>query len=134
MSAYEGGCLCGGLRWRAENPPLATGFCHCRMCQRIGGAPTQAYAVVPLDGFAFLRGQPKVFRSSDRGERLFCPTCGSSIGFRLIGNSSDISLNLGGFDRPQDFPPQAHIYCESQMPWLKLDDELPRFDQAPPES
>jgi hypothetical protein len=28
---------------------------------------------------------------------------------------------------PQDFPPKSHSGIESQVPWLKINDDLPRW-------
>ena len=40
---YEGGCLCGAVRYRAVSPPIRAVICHCPMCRRHSGAPrTQA--------------------------------------------------------------------------------------------
>ncbi len=33
----------------------------------------------------------------------------------------------GTLDRPQDAPPKWHTGIESQVPWLVIDDDLPRL-------
>jgi hypothetical protein len=35
---YTGGCLCGALRWRLEERPLAINACHCIDCKKLTGA------------------------------------------------------------------------------------------------
>jgi hypothetical protein len=35
----SGGCLCGAVRFQVTTEPLDAYYCHCRMCQRTGGAP-----------------------------------------------------------------------------------------------
>ena len=36
---WTGGCLCGAVRYEAAEAPRRIGYCHCRMCQKAGGAP-----------------------------------------------------------------------------------------------
>ena len=48
--SYEGGCLCGRIRYRASGPPHRPHYCHCRMCQRGVGAPLTAWVNFPLEG------------------------------------------------------------------------------------
>ncbi len=36
------------------------------------------------------------------------------------------SVSTGAFDHSEDFPPREHCGIESQVPWLKVDDDLPR--------
>jgi hypothetical protein len=37
---FEGGCLCGQLRYRFEGPVPDIAYCHCRLCRQSTGAPT----------------------------------------------------------------------------------------------
>ena len=34
---------------------------------------------------------------------------------------------IGSLDHPEVFPPKSHSGIESQLPWLKIDDGLPRW-------
>jgi hypothetical protein len=35
---YTGGCLCGAVRWRLDQRPLAVNACHCMDCKKTTGA------------------------------------------------------------------------------------------------
>ena len=129
---FEGGCLCGEVRWRAEAVPTAIGYCHCRMCQRIGGAPAQVWANLPASAVTFSK-PPAAYRSSDWGERLFCPTCGSSLAFRLLSDEPVLGLNVGTFDHPEDAKPTLHIFTASQLPWFHPSEELPHYPDLAPD-
>ena len=65
-----GGCLCGAIRYEADEPPNQVYACHCRMCQRHTGSAFWAGAKFPPDTFRFTKGEPKVYRSSKILERL----------------------------------------------------------------
>ena len=122
-----GGCLCGAVRYRATDLGRA-GYCHCRMCQKASGAPVVAWLAVPLDAFAFVKGTPKAYRSSAEAVRHFCGDCGTPLTFRLAENPPDIEINLATLDHPEGVAPRSHIYTSSQMPWLHIEDQLPRFE------
>ena len=128
----EGGCLCGAVRYRVSAPPIDTGYCHCRMCQRSSGAPLQASAEIPIDGFAFVKGEPRAYRSSPGAERHFCPTCGSQLTFRRVPDPAYVSVNTPTLDWPEKFAPRLHIWCESRIPWFDVADDLPRHPREGP--
>ena len=60
-----GGCLCQKVRYAADHAPTATGYCHCRMCQRALGNTFGTWAAVRLDGFEQTGEEPSWHRSSD---------------------------------------------------------------------
>ncbi len=124
---HDGGCACGQLRFRALAPPLETGYCHCRVCQRTTGAPVLAYVSFPLGSFRYTAGTPARYASSTIGEREFCERCGTQIAFRRRVGALTVDVNVGAMDVPANYPPTRHIWCESAIPWLALDDVLPRF-------
>ncbi len=60
----SGGCLCGAVRFRVTAKPVAAYYCHCTMCQKNSGGPFMPSATVPIEAFAFTKGEPKVYESS----------------------------------------------------------------------
>ncbi len=126
----DGGCLCGAVRYRLEGPPLHADYCHCRMCQRAAGAPVVAWGTWPADRFAWLRGEPRTFASSARGERSFCPSCGTPLTFVDPGDPATVDVTLASLDDPAAFAPQSHIWTMSRVRWLDIRDELPRYTGA----
>ena len=76
---YEGGCLCGAVRYRIDGPVEAGAHCHCVMCRRAAGAPVVTWITAPVDRFNLTRGELKTYRSSEHGERRFCAACGTQV-------------------------------------------------------
>ena len=130
-SEFTGGCLCGAVRYVADELKGA-GYCHCRMCQRASGAPVVAWCGAPLSAFAWTKGAPKEYRSSAKSFRIFCADCGAQLGIRDADAPVEMEINIATLDRPEEVAPRYHIYTASQMPWLHLDDGLPRYSGERP--
>ncbi|MDR3510864.1 MAG: GFA family protein [Caulobacteraceae bacterium] len=127
-----GGCLCGAVRYAltVEGGDVAD-YCHCRQCQKASGAPVMAWVQVPPSRFEVVQGQARAFASSARSARWFCPTCGSSL-YMTDAAGRSIGVALGSLDDPAAVAPTAHGWTSAQLPWLVLDDDLPRYDGDPP--
>ena len=124
---WTGGCLCGAVRYRAAGAPERVAHCHCGMCRRVSGAPFITAAAFAQTTFAWTKGEPAVYRSSAEAERGFCARCGSTLSFRFFASHDWIYVFVGSLDRPQDVVPADHIFTATQLPWIHLDDSLPRF-------
>lgn len=122
-----GGCLCGAVRYESSQAALDANYCHCRMCQRVSGAPVTVGVFFPLNAFRFVAGEPRIYRSSANVERGFCSDCGSRLTFRrLDADTIVVVVEVGSLDRPQAVAPTRHIGIESQLPWFEISDALPR--------
>ena len=121
-----GGCQCGAVRYEISAKPTATAFCHCRMCQRAHGAPVVPWLVVPRSGFRLSRGETRNYASSPTCLRRFCPTCGTPLIFEDSARPDQLDIATATLDDPALAPPQRHIWTESRVPWLHLEDALPQ--------
>jgi len=124
---FEGGCLCGAVRYRATAQPLRGVICHCEMCRKHSGAPALAFVHFAKHSFSWLRAQPAWYRSSDFAERGFCPVCGSTIGMREEVLSDRVQVCVGSLDDPGSIQIHDHVWTASQVPWFEIQDDLPRF-------
>jgi hypothetical protein len=125
---HEGGCECGALRYRVTGEAVDSGYCHCRICQRTSGAPVQAFAGVHADQFAYIKGTPKIYFSSEHAQREFCPHCGSQILCRDRDAPFDLAFSTPTLDDPSAFPPRRHGFRRSRIAWFETADDLPRRD------
>ena len=120
-----GGCLCGAVQYEVEGTPNDVGYCHCRMCQRASGGLFGYFVMFSKRTFRLTQGEPKFYKSSAWAERGFCANCGTPLFMR--DTSEDIGIMGGSLDHLEEFPPIDHSGIESQVPWLKIDDDLPRW-------
>jgi len=125
MTSYEGGCLCGRVRFHIAAAATDNVYCHCRMCQRNSGAPVVAWALFPATSLSWTTGSPTAYASSPKVQREFCADCGSHLVFRIQG-SAVLGVNTTSLDDPSSFVPRMHIFTESRIPWFHTEDDLPQ--------
>ena len=128
-----GGCLCGRLRFASEVLPSATGYCHCRLCQRSTGAPVLVWATFPLETFAYEKGTPTIYHSSAHGQREFCEVCGTQIAYRESVGAITLDVNVASLDAPEAHTPEYHTWTSSRIAWFETADDLPRFEGEGPD-
>jgi hypothetical protein len=128
----EGGCLCGQVRYRINALPHDAGYCHCRMCQRAAGAPVVPWLTVASAALAWTKDDPAVYRSSAKAERLFCPRCGTQLGFREVALPDRLDVTLASLDDPEAVRPSHHIWTASRIGWFEVADDLPRHPGPDP--
>ncbi|WP_371224529.1 GFA family protein [Roseovarius sp. 2305UL8-3] len=120
---YEGGCLCGNIRFSAQPPADWPHTCSCTMCQRHSGALTVAWVEFPADHVSWTGpgGEPAKWRSSTGSSRAFCAICGSTLG--AIDDDPVIALTLGVFDKPGAVAlrPTSHSNVSKRPKWWKVD-------------
>jgi hypothetical protein len=119
IKRYEGGCLCGHIRFKAQGPAEWPHTCSCRLCQRHSGALTVAWVEFDKDRVQWTGkgGVPATWRSSEKSSRAFCPKCGSTLG--AIDDAPTVALMLGSFDAPnrKELAPVGHSYVSARPRW-----------------
>ena len=133
VERFEGGCLCGAVRYAAEGTPVAVALCHCEVCRRASGAPVVAWALFPHDGFLWTRGEASSYASSEAVVRTFCNQCGTQLVAIAETLPGITGVTVGSLDEAERLPPQFHIFASHALSWLELADELPRHGEFPPE-
>lgn len=123
---HQGGCLCGAVRWRARGAPKNVNHCHCEMCRRASGAPVVTWATFATADVTFPHKAPTWRQSSAIAQRGFCPACGSALTWQHLEHADSIDLTVGSCDRPEALAPREHLWTDSAISWLHLQDNLPR--------
>lgn len=127
----EGGCLCGAVRYRIDAGDGIVDYCHCRTCQRAGGAPVVAWVQVAPERFVVTRGETGRFASSPDCDRHFCGRCGSPL-YMTDHEGRSVGVTVASLDEPERLRPESHGWTAARMPWLVMDDDLPRYPGNPP--
>lgn len=130
-----GGCYCGALRYKAEGKPMLKAQCHCRECQYITGGAPNLFMLMPPEGFAYTKGEPKRFTRTDIENavtREFCAACGTHILTRRQ-DMPQIVLKIGTLDDPAAGygGPKIAIYAVDKQPFHLIAEGVPVFDRLP---
>ena len=113
-----GGCQCGAVRFAVyADKPVKIGICHCRMCQKAVGGPFISLALYRHPDFAWTKGEPAAFRSSNIASREFCAACGTPLSYHA-DDGEFMEITTGSFDRPDLVAPAYAVGMESKLAWV----------------
>ena len=124
----HGHCLCGKTRWQYEGDVTWACYCHCDDCRRNCAAPVVAWLGVPMNRFKWTGQTPKTIESSSGVFRHFCEDCGSPLGFEANHYPGGMHLYAASMEDPEKFKPTFHVNYQSKLPWLEMNDDLPKHD------
>jgi hypothetical protein len=132
MNNLEGGCSCGAIRYCLTSAPMFVHCCHCRDCQRQTGSAFVLNAIIETDRIALLSGNPgpvAVPTDSGRPHNIYrCPTCQTAMWSDYGGRPALRFVRVGTLDKPDELPPDVHIFTRSKLPWVGLPPSIPAFD------
>tara|TARA_R110000764_G_scaffold156109_1_gene244061 strand:+ start:278 stop:691 length:414 start_codon:yes stop_codon:yes gene_type:complete len=130
----QGGCLCGGVRYRISGELEPIQLCHCQQCRKAQGTPFVSNIPLSRSQFELLSGEGllKAYASSPGKERVFCSHCGSPLYSQRSSDPEAIRLRAGSLDEAPDVRPAFHAYTASAANWWQIHDDLPQYAQAAP--
>jgi hypothetical protein len=129
MQFFEGGCLCGSIRYRITGTPRSSSVCFCRSCRLASGAPSVAWFVVSRSEFTLLSGKFATFQSSPPVTRSFCERCGTQLAYQHADDPNAIELTTATLDNPNQLPPSREIWHSQRVSWAASDPTVPHFSQ-----
>lgn len=127
--AIEGGCLCGGVRYRLHQEPINVCDCHCLDCRRASAAPFVTWGSVPKEKLEIVTGDLRKIPHAGR-LRSFAACCGTPLFFQNDEASDEIDVAIASLDRPESYPPDAAIWTEDRLSWSLLDPAGPIYRQG----
>ncbi|OLF51331.1 GFA family protein [Pseudomonas chlororaphis] len=122
---HTGGCHCGQLRYQFSGPLRDIAHCHCSICRRVSGGLVTTWITLPCAAFQWLAGAPARYDSSPGCARYFCPNCGAHLALVSQLSPSSIDVTIATLDHPEQAAADRHIWTDSRLPWLHLDEQLP---------
>jgi hypothetical protein len=121
-----GGCQCGAIRYEFYAPLEGMHVCHCRMCQRATGGLFAPLAGGKPENFAWTRGSPRFFASSNLARRAYCADCGTPLSFKYETPTARMYVTIGSLDDPEQARIEKQFGIESRLSWVKFCEEVPQ--------
>ena len=129
QEVWQGGCVCGQVRFEVTGELAGVIGCHCRQCRRMSGHFFAATAV-PHTNLLFTRNQGLAwYAASKTSRRGFCRNCGSSLFFDH-GSNEPIGIAAGAFDGNPPLRMAAHIYTDEGGGYYEVPADAPGYDGA----
>ena len=123
----SGGCFCGQVRFELAGEPIFACHCHCESCRRAAGAAFVTWVSFPRDGLIMKSGTISEYRSSPGVQRGHCSICGTTLTYSSAKRPDEIDIAFSTLDDTTGIEPEAHIWVQDMVPWLVVNDGLPRF-------
>ena len=114
---WDGGCMCGQIRFRVSVPPLLTMACHCTGCQKLTASAYSLSIAVPSEGFTTTRGKPVPGGMHGPHGQLYCPSCKNWIFTRPQGMDWFVNVRATMLDDHSWYSPFIETYTSEKLPW-----------------
>jgi hypothetical protein len=131
MSAMQGSCQCGGVRFEVAGPFISLSYCHCTTCKKISGGVGTASGRARTDDITVLEGRELIetYQPHEGSAKSFCRACGSNLFGGGWPDAEESSVRLSAVDSGLEQKPEKHIFVRSVAAWETLpDDGLPRYE------
>ncbi len=114
---WDGGCMCGQLRFRISAPPLLTMACHCTGCQKLTASAYSLSLAVPSEGFEVTSGEPAVGGMHGVHKQLYCPHCKNWVFTRPGGLDFLVNVRATMLDDHHWVVPYVETWTAEKLPW-----------------
>jgi len=124
----SGSCLCGAVRFTANNPSNTVGACHCGMCRKWGGGP---FMEIDCGTDITFEGEDNitVYNSSSWAERGFCKKCGSHLFYRLK-ESRQHMVPVGLFGDQSSFVFDHQVFIDKKPSFYSFSNKTKNMTEA----
>jgi hypothetical protein len=84
---------------------------------------------VPRQDVVVTKGEPRKIAHANR-IRSFAACCGTHLFFEPSKDSDVIDVTIASLDDPAPFAPAKAIWLEDKLPWVVIDESLPKFQKS----
>ena len=131
---YQGGCLCGAVRFRITGRIRNIIYCHCSQCRKAQGSAFATNGIVAKNEFHILFGEDSLtgYESTPGQTKYFCRRCGSPIMSKSTNRPDEVRVRLGTIESDIEERPEAHIFITSKANWEELCADIPQYEGYEP--
>ena len=134
MTEVTGRCLCGGVRFRFGQLPIATRMCWCRDCQYLSAGNASIGAIFRTETLEVAGETREYVSCADSGSmvrRRFCPKCGTPLFSEALDCLNFMVVRAGTLDNSDIAKPSSAIWTKSAPSWAHVDAGLPTTEGQP---
>jgi hypothetical protein len=132
---YEGGCLCGAVRYHLDGRPLGVNACHCSDCKRLSGATNLLMVLTARETLVHEEGMVTRYRKrADSGREIDivrCATCGVRLWHEPLSSPHLVFVAAGTLDESGWAIPTTHIWIEKAAPGVTFVDDAMKIEGQP---
>lgn len=134
VTTLQGQCSCGEVRFSVENTFDYAFYCHCSRCRLRTGSAFAAVAGVEVDKVQVTAGNDHLLIEAEcsDGYGARCSRCYAFL-FAVVRERKYMHVSLGTLDGTPSRLPDHHIYVASKAQWFQITDDLPQYDELPPQ-
>ena len=117
----EGGCICGALRYRIKELPLAVFICHCGNCKQRTGSAFALSMLTWRKDFEKVSGET-LWRELPGGSGALhrqhvCQHCLTRTHTEMLAYPEIMNVRPGTLDHPDAVKPIAQAWVSLAQPW-----------------
>ena len=124
---YEGGCLCGAVRWRLDQQPLAINACHCMDCKKSTGATNVLMLIARNEAFACARRDRDLSQAcrlrAASWTFIAAPGAARGCSIAILSSKALVFIAAGTLDDPSWAVPTSHIWVEKISPGVVMQED-----------
>lgn len=127
----NGNCACGEIEFEIMAIKSNVVNCHCNTCRKLNGSSFSTYFVVAEKCFKIKEGEKSLTSYSPSGSAVknFCQNCGSPIFNQNKKYPNLRMIHFGSLNFNETVNPNVNIFCQSKLPWVALNVEIPNFEK-----
>lgn len=129
INMYNGGCLCGKVRYEISGRIEDIVYCHCSLCRKAQGSAFAANGNIHISHFQFISGEDQLteYKASAEHSKFFCQHCGSPIISTHTSQPTNIRVRIGSIESDITEKPVAHIFTASKANWENICGDIPQY-------
>ncbi len=117
MTAQNGGCHCGAVRFETTGSPRFVQRCHCQTCRRTTGGAFSTWVGFQDSQVRWSGVERSFYASSEGVERGYCRNCGTPLSYQGERWAGETHFLIGAFDDARAFTPTGDHFAEEALPW-----------------
>jgi hypothetical protein len=114
---WDGGCMCGEVRFRVSAAPLLAIACHCTGCQKLTASAYSLSITVQSNGFVVTKGEPVAGGLHGPDRQLYCSRCKNWMFTHPHGLDWLVNIRATMLDEYAWYVPFVEVFTSEKLPW-----------------